>query len=117
MSRNVLFFAWNRSIAGREKLSAAHFQEFLQYLAARKQAGAIDSFEPVFLDTHGGDLNGFVLVRGEPGKLDALVASDDWQTHVTRAAHHLEGSGSVRGVAGDAVSERMALWTKHIPAT
>jgi hypothetical protein len=116
MSRNVLFFAWNRSIPGREKLSAAHFQEFVQYLGARKQAGAIDSFEPVFLDSHGGDLNGFILVRAETAKLDALAASDDWQTHITRATLHLEGSGTVRGVTGDAVSERMALWTKLIPA-
>lgn len=117
MGRNALFFAWNRSIPGREKLSAAHFQEFVQYLVARKQAGAIDSFEPVFLDTHGGDLNGFVLVRADSAKLDALLASDEWQTHVVRAALHLEGSGSVRGVTGDAVMERLALWTKHVPAT
>jgi hypothetical protein len=116
MGRNALFFAWNRSIPGREKLSSAHFQEFVQYLVGLRQQGAIDSFEPVFLDTHGGDLNGFVLVRADTAKLDAMVASDDWQTHVTRAALHLEGSGSVRGVTGDAVMERMALWTKLIPA-
>ena len=116
MGTNVLFFAWNRSIPGREKLSATHFQEFVQYLVTLRQNGDIDSFEPVFLDTHGGDLNGFFLIRAEPAKLDALGATLDWQTHITRAAMHLEGSGTVRGVTGDAVMERMALWTKHIPA-
>ena len=30
MSSNVIFFGWNRSIPGRERLSAEHFGEFGQ---------------------------------------------------------------------------------------
>ena len=115
MGTNVLFFAWNRSIPGRERLSAAHFQEFVQYLRGLQKNGAIQSFETVFLDAHGGDMNGFFLIRSEAPKLDALVATKEWQTHIIRAALHLEGSGTVRGVAGEAVMERMNLWTNHIP--
>jgi hypothetical protein len=29
MNSNVIFFGWNRSIPGRERLSAAHFSEFV----------------------------------------------------------------------------------------
>lgn len=115
MSTNVVFFAWNRSIPGRERISAEHFQQFVQYLGGLKQAGAIQSFDTVFLDTHGGDLNGFFLIRGESARLDALMADDAWVTHMTRAALHLQGSGHVRGVTGDAVATRMELWTKTIP--
>jgi hypothetical protein len=116
MDRNVVFFAWNRSIPGREKLSGDHFQEFVAYLGAKAGEGVIHGFDPVFLDQHGGDLNGFFLIRGEAAKLDALTSSAEWLEHMTRAALHLEGSGAVRGVAGDMVMKRMALWTKHIPA-
>ena len=116
MGTNALFFAWNRSIPGREKLSAAHFQEFVQYLNRLQQNGKIKSFDTVFLDTHGGDLNGFILIRAETAKLDALTATEEWQTHIIRAAMHLEGSGAVRGVTGDAVMDRMNLWTNLIPA-
>ena len=112
MSSNVVFFA---SIAGRERLSAEHFQQFLQYLAGLQQNGTIKSFDTVFLDAHGGDLNGFFLIRGEPAKLDVLVSSTDWVTHMTRASLHLEGSGAVRGVTGDSIKDRMDLWTKTIP--
>ncbi len=115
MGTNALFFAWNRSIPGREKLSSAHFQEFVQYLGALQQRGAIKSFDSVFLDPHGGDLNGFFLLRAETAKLDALVATPEWQSHMVRAGVHLEGSGTVRGFTGDAVMERMNLWNKHIP--
>jgi len=116
MSSNVMLFGWNRPIPGREKISAQHFAEFVQYLGGLQQNGAIQSFEIVFLDTHGGDLNGFFLIKGESAKLDTLVATTEWITHITRAALHLDGSGVVRGVTGDAVMERMQLWTSVIPS-
>jgi len=116
MSTNVAFFAWNRSIPGRERISAEHFRDFSQYVAGLQQKGVIQSSEAVFLDTHGGDLNGFFLIRGDSAKLDALLSSTEWVTHMTRAALHLEGSGNVRGVTGALVTERMELWTKTIPA-
>jgi len=116
MSSNVVLFGWDRPIPGREGLSAAHFQEFVQYLGGLQQTGAIQSFEAVFLDPHGGDLNGFFLIRGEPAKLDAVMASDAWLTHLTRGGLHLEGLGAIRGATGELVMERMALWSKLIPA-
>ena len=115
MSSNVLFFAWNRSIPGRERLSAEHFSQFAQYLAGLQQKGAIQSFDTVFLDPHGGDMNGFFLIRGESAKLDALLSSPEWVTHMTRALLHLEGSGAVRGVTGELIAARMDLWSKTIP--
>lgn len=116
MSTNVLFFAWNRSIPGRERISAEHFQQFVSYLGGLQQKGAIQSFDAVFLDAHGGDLNGFFLIRADGGKLDALVSSTEWVTHMMRAVLHLQGAGAVRGVTGAMVAERMELWTRTLPA-
>jgi len=73
MGTNVLLFGWNRSIAGREKVSAGHFEEFVKYLSGLQRSGAIQGFDVVFLDPHGGDLNGFFLVKGEPSRLYSLV--------------------------------------------
>jgi hypothetical protein len=115
MGTNLVFFAWNRSIPGRERISAEHFRDFSQYVAGLQQKGVIQSSEVVFLDPHGGDLNGFFLIRGDTAKLDALMANPEWVTHMTRAGLHLEGSGHVRGVTGAQVLERMELWTKTIP--
>ena len=41
MNRNIIFFAWNRSIPGREETSGQHFDEFVAYLGAQAQSGAI----------------------------------------------------------------------------
>ena len=116
MASNTILFGWNRSIPGREKLSGKHFEEFVVYLGGLQQKGAIQGFDIVFLDSHGGDLNGFFLIKGESAKLDALISGTEWVTHMTRAALHLEGSGSVRGVTGNDVMARMALWTSLLPS-
>jgi hypothetical protein len=116
MSSNVVVFAWNRSIPGRERKSAEHFQEFLQYLGGLQKKGTIQAFDPVFLDPHGGDLNGFFLIRGDSSKLDGMLGGEEWVTHITRATLHLEGSGVVRGVTGDTLMQRMNLWTKLLPS-
>jgi hypothetical protein len=115
MKENVLFFGWNQPIPGREKISAEHFQEFVQYLGGLQKNGTIQSFETVFLDQHGGDLNGFFLIKGEGSKLDMLTGTDEWIKHAMRAGFHLQGSGFIRGVAGDLLMERMKMWTDNIP--
>jgi hypothetical protein len=116
MASNVLFFGWNRSLPGREKLSAEHFGDITQYLGALQQKGSIKSFDAVFLNPHGGDLNGFLLIRAESAQLDALVSSVEWVRHMTRAVLHLDHAGEIRGVTGELVKERMNLWTSLIPS-
>ena len=115
MGDSVIFFGWNRSVPGREQISAAHFQEFLGYLGGLQEEGTIDSFETVFLGVHGGDLNGFFLIRGEITSLDEVVGSEAWLVHMTRAGHHLEGAGAVRGSTGAAVMDLMQIWIENIP--
>jgi hypothetical protein len=116
MSSSIILFGWNRSVPGREKVSAGHFDEFMKYLGGLQQKGTIENSDAVFLDAHGGDLNGFFLIRGESAKLDALVSTSEWITHITRATHHLEGAGVIRGVTGDEIMKRMAIWASAIPS-
>jgi hypothetical protein len=116
MRANTIFFGWNRSLPGRERTSAEHFQEFVQYLGGLQKQGVIQSFDVVLLNAHGGDMNGFFLIKGEGAKLADLQAGDEWIRHQTRAALHLDRAGAVMGVSGEAVQERMKLWTSLVPA-
>jgi hypothetical protein len=115
MSGNVIVFGWKRPLAGRESMSAQHFQEFVQYLGAEKQKGTIESFDVVLLEPTGGALNGFFAIKGEPAKLSALTGSPDWVQHITRAILHLDSPAVWSGVGGAMVQERMELWMKAIP--
>lgn len=115
MKSDVIFFAWNRAIPAREHLSGKHFEEFNHYLTELQNAAKIESYEVVFLNHHGGDLNGFFLIKGDAAQLDEILASEQWRNHMIRASFHLEGAGEVRGVTGDLVLERMRIWANNIP--
>jgi hypothetical protein len=112
MSSNVMLFGWERSSRGREEESGNHFSEFNGYLTSQKENGGIENYQVVFLNNHGGDLNGFFLIHGSSDQLNTLAASADWQRHVMRASLHLDKFGVVSGVTNEGVMERMALWNE-----
>ena len=116
MGTNVVFMGWDRPTLGRERVAAALFQEVMQYLGGLQQAGTIQSFDSVFLNPHGGDLNGFTFIRGDSGKLDALLSSETWETYMTRAGLALDGFGYLRGVTGELLMKQMDGYMRALPA-
>lgn len=115
MSYNVVFVGWDRVVPGREAASMQLFQDFNQYLGGLQGEGTIDSFETVLLAAHGGDLNGFTLIRGEAAKLASMQTSDEWMKFNTRAGLLLEGNGAVNGATGEMVMQWMNVWAEFMP--
>jgi hypothetical protein len=116
MSTNTAMFGWKRSLPGRERLSSAHFDDFVGYLAGLQKAGQIDSFEPVLLDPNAGGMIGFFLIRADDARLSAMLSSEAWTDHMVRAMLHLDQPVLVRAVSGPLVQERMSKWSACIPA-
>ncbi len=115
MGTNVIFLGWNQPYPGRERMASEHFGEYMQYLGGLQQAGTIQSFDAVLLNPHGGDLNGFILIRGDSAKLDALVSSEAFETHQIRAGLELAELGTIRGVTGDLLMKQLAAYGRAIP--
>ncbi len=115
MGTNVIFVGWDRPIPGCERSALGLFQEFMQYLGGLQQAGTIQSFDTVFLNPHGGDLNGFAFIRGDSDKLDAMLSSEAWEMHALRAGLELDGFGFLRGVTGDLLMKQMQFYMQNIP--
>jgi len=113
MSDNLLFIGWDRPARGREAGAVAIFGEGVQYLGELKEQGEIDSFEPFFLEPHGGDLNGFFLVRGERAKLDRLRNDDErFQRWITKASLHVDGIGVLGAVTGETLAQGMSVYVE-----
>ena len=70
--------------------------------------------EPVILSPHGGDMNGFFIVRGERAKLDKIQASDAWLELSMRCGNILVGFGAITGYTNEGVQEIMGLWQKTV---
>jgi hypothetical protein len=107
MAGEALFLGWGPVVRGREQTALKVFQETLEYYGRLQQAGQIESFEPVLVAPHGGDLAGFVLLRGERGKLDEIRSSDEFERAVTRAASVVDNVGVVHAFTGEALGQAM----------
>ena len=66
----------------------------------------------MLLDFHGGDLNGFILVRGERSKLFELLETDEALDINTRADQIVLGFGTVHCKLGDVLQGQMARYMK-----
>ena len=105
MAEAGLFIGWGAPVRGRETAGLGVFQEAIGYWGSQQEAGAIESFDVVILEPHGGDLAGFFLIRGSADQVAALRASDDYARLITRAGMVVEGVGSVGAFLGDGLGE------------
>jgi hypothetical protein len=109
MASHVLFLGWNRPVTGREAMALELFNSANAWFAKQVHAGHIESFEPVMLTTHGGDLNGFTLVRGEQKKLEALRHNEEFMDLVVRCSYAIEGFGLIEGF----INEGLMPWMER----
>ena len=100
MADHGIFIGWGDVVAGRERQAEKVFGEAIAYLTARQEDGSIESFEPVFLRPHGGDLGGFMLVRGDRDALHALLDSPEWERLSARSQAIVHGFGVIPASLG-----------------
>lgn len=114
MADRVLFIGWNRAVVGREQQAMQLFQKSVAFYSKLQADGRIESFETVLLSAHGGDLNGFVLLKGEAAKLAELQGDTTFVDLAIEAGYCLEGAGIVPGLIGEGVTNAFARWSKFI---
>ncbi len=114
MDHNVVVVGWNRALPGLEKQALAAFTESQALYAKAQAAGQIASFETVLLSRHGGDFNGFVLLRGDHGKLHDFIHGEEFLTAVMRAELSVSNVGVIEGWSGPALGDVMGLWARLI---
>lgn len=114
MADGGLFIGWGAPVRGREAKGLEVFSEALAYYGRLQQEGAIESFEPVILEPHGGDLQGFILLRGSAERLAQLRVDDEFVRLSTRASLIVEGVGVVGAALGDGLQESIDIYQQAI---
>jgi hypothetical protein len=107
MADDALFLGWGEVVRGRESKAVEVFNESIEYYSKLQQDGMIESFEPWFLAPHGGDLQGFILIRGEREQLDEVVRSPEFETLQARVSLIVDRLGFVQAVTGEALARGM----------
>jgi len=78
MEKGALFVGWGSIITGREKTAAQVLNEAMNYLHTLQNEGKLDALDVVLLEPHGGDLDGFVLVKGDKEFLAKLRVEEEF---------------------------------------
>lgn len=109
MKETALFVGWGHVHPGREKIALEGYHAWMEILAELKREGEIDDFQTVLLGPHGGELDGFTLIYGEPVKLAALPMREDLHRLRVRAQLDHAKFSVIQGVTGDAVEQELSL--------
>lgn len=110
MAGDALLLGWGAVVRGRELKALEVFQETLTYYGTLQGEGRIESFEPVLLAPHGGDLAGFILLRGARASLDEIRSSDEFRRLIGRAGSIVDDLRVVDAYTGDALAQQMAVF-------
>jgi hypothetical protein len=110
MADHALFIGFGFPVRGRERQSADVFQEAMSLWGDLQSRGELESFEVFFLAPHGGDLGGFMLLRGEQEKLAQIQGSDEFMRVITRAQLIVENFGVVMAQTGSQIETQMGLF-------
>jgi hypothetical protein len=111
-----LFIGFGNAVRGREGAAVELFNETIAWYTRLQEDGEIESFEPVFLEPHGGDLGGFVLIKGDAEKLAALRVSEEFTHFAIRAGINVDNFGVVSADLGTRIQKQMEYYTEQIGA-
>jgi hypothetical protein len=109
-----LFIGWGEVVRGREERAIQVFNESVQYYGGLQQEGRIESFEVCLLEPHGGDLQGFVLLRGTQEQMDAVRGDEEFERQLTRANLIVEGLGIVSAALGEELGRQMSVYQNEV---
>jgi hypothetical protein len=114
MADAALFIGWGQVVRGREKRAVQVFNESVEYWGGLQSDGKIDDFEVVLLTPHGGDLQGFALLRGSEDQISGLRADEEFQRRVARADMIVDAQGVVDALIGEGIARGMAQYASEV---
>jgi hypothetical protein len=110
MANAGILITWEDSKLGREALGGELYMTSMAYYQAKVEDGTLESFEPFIAQRHGGDRNGFILLRGDRAKLDEMKRSDEFLAIMLKGIHCLTSFSVVDVFLGDGLNRVMGKW-------
>jgi hypothetical protein len=109
-----LFVGFGAPVRGRERQAIKVFNEAFEYYSRLQQEGEIESFEPVLLEPHGGELTGFFLLRGDRDKIERVRSSEEFDRFTARGELIVEHLGIVGAMLGARLMSQMAVFSEQV---
>ena len=114
MSDAGLFIGWGEVVRGREDRALEVFNETIEYYGQLQSDGRIESFDVALLEPHGGELQGFVLLRGSEEQIDTVHRDDDFQRLMTKASLIIDDLGLIPAYIGEGLGRAMSIYQEEL---
>jgi hypothetical protein len=109
-----LFIGWGQVARGREDRALDVFNETIELYGQMQSDGRIESFDVALLEPHGGELGGFVLLRGTEEQIEAVHGAEDFERIMTKASLIVDDLGIVPAAIGASLARSMAIYQEEL---
>ena len=109
-----IFIGWSDAVRGREDRALDVFNETLELYGQMESDGRLESSEVVLLNPHGGELQGYALLRGSEAQMDAVARDEDFQRVITKASLIVDDLGVIPAAIGEGLGRAMAIYQEEI---
>ncbi len=114
MAEAALFIGWGEPARGREKRALEVFNESMQYWGRLQKEGKIERFDVALLAPHGGDLGGFILVRGTAQQIDSVRRDEEFERLIARVRLFVDDIGLADAFVDERLAQVMAQYQEEI---
>src|SRR5262245_3071838 len=109
-----LFIGWGEVVRGREERALDVFNETLEYYGQLQSGGRIEDLEVALLDPHGGELLGYVMLRGTEDQIDAVRRDEDFVRLMTKGSLVVDDLGIIPASIGEGLARAMAIYQEQL---
>ena len=109
-----LFIGWGEVVRGREDRALDVFNETIELYGQMQSDGRIESFEVALLNPHGGELQGFVLLRGSEAQMDAVPRDEEFERLMTKASLLVDNLGIIPALMGASLARGLSIYQEQI---
>lgn len=114
MKQTALFVGWGGVYPGREQFALDGFRQWVTILDELKEKGEIEDYLTVTLGPHGGELDGFTLVFGDPIKLMQITDREDMRRLRLLADREFAKFSMIPAITGERVEEEFKFYEEEI---
>ena len=113
MEKGALFVGWGSIIVGREKTAPRVLNDAMQYLQGLQKEGKLDSIDVILLEPHGGELEGFVLIKGNKDFLAKLRVEKEFTEIIVSVQLVHTKVGVVWAYSGAEMQTLFQIWDRQ----
>jgi hypothetical protein len=109
-----LFIGWGEVVRGREERALDVFNETLELYGQLQSDGRIESFEVALLDPHGGELQGYAMLRGSEDQIDAVRRDENFIRAMTKASLVVDDLGLIGASIGEGLGRAISIYQDQL---